>query len=581
MAKSTDSFLKSLFFGQVDEELIFPFPGLDPDVAETVGMINDSVDRFAQENVKSSEWDAAAAMPEDIVQKVSELGLMGLLVDEELGGMGLPMMAYSRIFENLATHDASLTVTVGAHQSIGYKGLLLFGSPEQKEKYLPRLATGELIAAFCLTEPSSGSDAASIKTVATPTEDGSAYSISGSKLWITNGGIADFLTVFAKVPVEVDGEIKEKVTAFMVDVPSEGISVGPEEHKMGIKASWTNEIHFENVIVPAENIIGEVGKGFKVAMGILNHGRLGLAGGCVGGMKKCIAASLEHANQRRQFKKRLIEFGMVQDKISKMTTNLYAAESMVYFTTHLIDRGDLDYSLESAAAKVFASEALWEAIDETIQIWGGNGFMKEYPFEQWMRDARIYRIFEGTNEILRAFVALSGMQGPGEELAGLADAIKHPLKGLGQVGDYAVRRFKMTSVGSDSIESAHPSLNKIAGQVEEITAEFAEQVDVALRRYGKKIFLEQLIQKRLADVAIDLFGMIAVLSRTTAVINEKGIENAQLEISVSQSFCQQARRRCWGNLKGISRNDDELTRAIAEQVSEAGEYPFGNQILGV
>ena len=264
-------------------------------------MINDSVDRFAQENVKSSEWDAAAAMPEDIVQKVSELGLMGLLVDEELGH-GAPMMAYSRIFENLATHDASLTVTVGAHQSIGYKGLLLFGSPAQKEKYLPRLATGELIAAFCLTEPSSGSDAASIKTVATPTEDGTAYSISGSKLWITNGGIADFLTVFAKVPVEVDGEIKEKVTAFMVDVPSEGISVGPEEHKMGIKASWTNEIHFENVIVPAENIIGEVGKGFKVAMGILNHGRLGLAGGCVGGMKKCIAASLEHANQRRQFK---------------------------------------------------------------------------------------------------------------------------------------------------------------------------------------------------------------------------------------------------------------------------------------
>ena len=228
-------------------------------------------------------------------------------------------------------------------------------------------------------------------------------------------------------------EKSKKVTAFMVDVPSEGISVGPEEHKMGIKASWTNEIHFENVIVPAENIIGEVGKGFKVAMGILNHGRLGLAGGCVGGMKKCIAASLEHANQRRQFKKRLIEFGMVQDKISKMTTNLYAAESMVYFTTHLIDRGDLDYSLESAAAKVFASEALWEAIDETIQIWGGNGFMKEYPFEQWMRDARIYRIFEGTNEILRAFVALSGIQGPGEELAEThADAIKHPLKGLGR-----------------------------------------------------------------------------------------------------------------------------------------------------
>ncbi|MED5465716.1 MAG: acyl-CoA dehydrogenase family protein [Myxococcota bacterium] len=573
MSKDSNSFMKSLFFGNIREDLLFPFPAMEEDVNETVSMINEAINKFAEEHVDSEKWDKDAAMPREIVDLCSEMGLMGLLVDEKYDGLGLPMIAYSRIFEQLGRHDGSLTVTVGAHQSIGYKALLLFGNEEQNAKYLPKLATGEMIAAFCLTEPSSGSDAASIKTKATLTADGD-YEISGSKLWITNGGIADFLTVFAKVDVEDGGEIKEKVTCFVVEAATDGITIGPSEDKMGIKASWTNEVHFEAVRVPAENVVGEVGKGFKVAMGILNHGRLGLAGGCIAGIKGCIEASLEHANERRQFKKKLIEFGMVQEKIARMAVNLYAAESMSYMTAHLIDRGDVDYSMESAAAKVFASEALWEALDENIQIWGGLGFMKEYPYERWMRDARIFRIFEGTNEILRAFIALSGMQGPGEELAGLAEAIKYPLKGLGPVTDFAVRKIKRSVLGAN-VEGAHPALKKITGIFEQSSADLADFTEATLRKHGKKIFLKQFAQKRLADIAIDLFGLAAVIARTTRIIEERGsVDKCEFELELAHSFAFDAKKRISANSKGMTKNDDDSLIAIAKKLSELEKYPL-------
>jgi acyl-CoA dehydrogenase family protein 9 len=470
--------------------------------------------------------------------------------------------------------DGSLAVTLGAHQSIGYKALLLFGTEDQKKRYLPRLASGQLIASYCLTEPGSGSDAASIKTKATLSSDGKHYIIEGNKLWITNGGIASFMTVFAKTEVEDKGEKKEKVSCFILELPAEGISIGPAEHKLGIRASWTNAVHFDKVKVPVENVVGGVGQGFKVAMGVLNHGRLGLAAGCVGGAKKCIKASTEHVLERVQFQKKLAEFGLIQEKIGRMMMNAYAAESMVYMTTSLIDRKDIDYSLESAIAKVFASEMLWECADENLQIWAGAGYMKEYPYERWLRDSRINRIFEGTNEILRAFIALSGMQGPGQELAGLAEAIKYPLKGLGPVSDFAFRKIKQNIVG-ESITKAHPSLKKMAGVIEEYAVEFATNVEVLLRRHGKQIHLRQFAQKRIADIAIDFYAMACILSRVTRAIEEKGgPEKCELELALAEAFFMRANRRIRGNFKSIDRNDDDAMKLIAAKAYELGGYPF-------
>jgi acyl-CoA dehydrogenase family member 9 len=573
MAASENSFMKSLFFGQIREEFIFPYPKIKTETAETVNMIIDTIDKFGKEMVHSAEWDEKAAMPREVVTAMAEMGLTGLAVPEELGGLGLPQSGYARIMQQLASIDGSLAVTLGAHQSIGYKAVTLFGNEEQRKRFLPRLASGELLAAFCLTEPSSGSDAASIQTRAELSPDGKHYILTGNKLWITNGEIAKFFTVFAKTEVVENGEKKEKVTCFAVELPSEGVTVGPREHKLGIRASWTNAVHFDKVKVPVENIIGGVGQGFKIAMGVLNHGRLGLAAGCVGGAKNAIKASIEQANGRQQFKKKIGEFGMIKEKIAKMVMNNYVAESMVYMTTHFIDRGDMDYSMESAASKVFCSEMLWETLDENLQIWAGNGYMKEYPYERWLRDSRINRIFEGTNEILRAFVALSGMQGPGQELSGLAKAIQHPLKGLGIVGDYATRKVKQ-SVFGESINQAHPRMKKIAGYLEEYSVELAQQVEILLKRHGKEIHLKQFAQKRIADVAIDLYAMFCTLSRVTLAIQEKGEAACEMEIAIAEAFSMKAHRRIRGNFKAIDRNEDELMKFIAEKSYETGGYPW-------
>ena len=565
--------MKSLFFGQIREDLIFPYPKLSADTVETTKMILDSLQKFARDQFKSVEWDEKGAMPKEIISYMAELGVLGLAVPEEFGGIGLPQQAYARVMQEAATLDGSVAVTMGAHQSIGYKALLLFGTEEQKKKYLPRLASGQLFACYCLTEPGSGSDAASIKTTAKLSADGSHYLVSGNKLWITNGGVATFMTIFAKTEVEEKGQKKEKVTCLMLEVPAEGVTVGPAEHKLGIRASWTNAIHFENVKVPVENVLGGVGQGFKVAMGVLNHGRLGLAAGSVGASQNCIKAAVEHANERVQFQKKIGEYGMIQEKIGRMMMNTYAAESMVYLTTSLIDRKDVDYSIESAIAKIFATEVLWEAVDENLQIWAGAGYMKEYPYERWLRDARINRIFEGTNEILRAFVALSGMQGPGQELAGLADAIKYPLKGIGLVSDFAIRKIKQNVVG-ETITKAHPALKKMAGILEEHAVEFSTQVEVLLRRHGKEIHLRQFAQKRIADIAIDLYAMAALLSRVTAAIQEKTLEKCDLEISMADAFFMRANRRVRGNFKAIDRNDDDAMKLIANRAYELGKYPF-------
>ncbi len=567
------SFMKSLFFGQIREDIIFPFPRVQEETAETVRLILESVGKFAQDQVKSSEWDEKGEMPREILSYLAELGIMGLAVPEEFGGLGLPQSAYARVMQEVSSHDGSLAVTLGAHQSIGYKALLLFGTEEQKIKWLPRLASGQLVACYCLTEPGSGSDAASIKTRAVLSEDGRHFEITGNKLWITNGGIAGFMTIFAKT--EIDG--KEKVSCFALELPAQGVTTGPAEHKLGIRASWTNAVHFDRVKVPVENIIGGMGQGFKVAMGVLNHGRLGLGAGCVGGARNALKASIEHANERVQFGKKIGEFGMVQEKIGRMMMNLYVAESMVFMTTALIDRKDVDYSLESAAAKIFASEMLWESVDENLQIWAGSGYMKEYPYERWLRDARINRIFEGTNEILRAFIGLSGMQGPGQELkdvaSGLSEMIKFKSKGMGPVSDFAIRKIKQNVVG-ESITQAHPSLKKMAGVLEEYAVEFATQIEVLLRRHGKDIFLKQFAQKRVADIAIDFYAMSCVLSRVTRALNEKGVDKCELELSIAEAFFMRANRRVRGNFKAIDRNDDDAMKMIANKAYELGQYPF-------
>jgi acyl-CoA dehydrogenase family protein 9 len=538
---------------------------MDPDEAETVRLMLDSLEKF-RAGVDARKNDEEG-FPEGFLQEVASLGLMGLAVPQEHGGLGLSATGYVRVIQETPTIDGALAVMLGAHQSIGFKALTLFGTAEQKAKYYPRLASGEQIAAFALTEPGSGSDAGSIRTRATLSEDGRHYILNGEKIWITNGGIASFLTVFAKTE-------DDKVTAFIVELPTDGISFGPPEDKMGIRASSTTSVYFENARVPVENILGGKGKGFKIAMEVLNNGRLGLAGGSVGAAKMMIKKAVEHASGRTQFGKPIADFGMIQKKIGQMVVDTFVAESMIYMTTSLIDRKQFDYSLESAMAKIFSTESLWRVVNETLQIHGGMGYMKECGIERMLRDCRINLIFEGTNEILRLFVALAGLQGPGEELAEVAKAIREPVKQIGVLTGFAAKRVKLNVMGGASLSQAHPALKRQAALFEDYTAEFALQCAKLLQRHGRHITERQFACKRVADIAIDLFAMACVISRVTTYLNARGIDSCAEELAIARSFFVRANRRIRGNFKSIDRNDDDEIKLIARRSCEAGAYKW-------
>jgi alkylation response protein AidB-like acyl-CoA dehydrogenase len=361
---------KSLLAGRIVEDSLFPYPRLREKDREVLGMMLEAIDQFlASHDEEFKTWDREAAQPAEFVQGLRDLGLFGLIIPEEDGGIGLSNAGYARVLSQSSMHDSSVSLTIGAHSSIGMKGILLFGTPEQRARYLPKLASGEMIAAFCLTESGAGSDAASIRTKAERGADG-VWTLNGEKIWITNGGIADVYTVFART-----SEGGGKITAFVVEAAWPGVSHGKHEDKMGIRASSTTTVSFTDVKVPPENVLDSEGKGFKVAMAILNNGRTGLGGGAVGGMKTLIGLAVQQSQARNQFGEPIANYGLIREKIAQMTVECFAAESVVWMVAHFIDSGVDDYSVEAAISKVYASEAIQRAAYEALQIAAGTGFM--------------------------------------------------------------------------------------------------------------------------------------------------------------------------------------------------------------
>ena len=568
------SAVKGFFLGEIWGQNLFPYPGFPSSEAETLSMVVESVNKFMQgKDEMFREFDRSGSQPDDYIEGLRELGLFSLIVPEEYGGLGLSNAGYSRVLQQTTHYDGSTSLTVGAHSSIGMKGVLLFGTDEQKKRYLPRLASGEMIAAFCLTEPGSGSDAASIKTTASKNADGT-WSLQGEKIWITNGAFADFFTVFARTGTE-----KGKLTAFIVERCYPGVTSGPKEDKMGIRASATTSVRFDNVIVPAENILGGEGMGFKVAMSILNNGRTGLGGGCVGAMKRCLALATKQAKERKQFGRSISEFELIREKIASMTVLCYATESVVHMVANYIDTPLDDFSVEAAISKVFASESLWSVAFEALQIAGGNGFMREYPYERIVRDSRINLIFEGTNEILRLYVALSGMKDAGENLKEIGKSASNifndPIKGFGVLSGYATKRVsQMSSLTRRRMEGVAPELGEEAATIEIYVQRLAKAADAVLRAFGKDIIGKQLVSKRLADLAIDLFVGSCVLSRVSRSISTRGKEAAQPEIEIARIFVQQAKRRMNQNIRRLESNEDAVTNSLARVVLDREGYQW-------
>ncbi len=565
--------VKTLLSGYVPEDLVFPYPQIPADEKETVAAFLGSFRDFAKDHVDPARFDREHGIDAKVVRGLADLGAFGMIIPESYGGYGFSSSAYCRVTEEIGRTDASLGILIGGHQSIGLKGLILFGTEEQKKRWLPKLAAGEMIAAFALTEPEAGSDAASIRTTAEYDAATDTFVLNGSKHWISNGGFAEFFTVFAK-DVRLDAKDEHRrITAFVVTKDLGGVEPGPEEKKLGLKGSSTVPLELKNVRVPASHVLGERGQGFRIAVEILNTGRTSLGAGCVGGSKRMIELAARQATSRRQFQTRIADFEIIRAKFARMVVNTYALESMVYLTAGLVDRGLADYSVEGACCKIFGTESVWQTINDALQIAGGNGFMEEYPYERALRDSRVNMIFEGTNEILRVLVALSGMKEIGEGLQEVGRALKAPLSSFGILSDYAVRRVRRT-LPAGRISRVAPALAAEGEAVAKYAMACGGAVETILRKYGKGVLTKEYHHDRLANVGIDLYASVAVLSRATSSIEAKGAEKSAEEIRLARIFIRGARHRVVGQLKDMDRNLDPDVTAVSETAYGALGYAF-------
>ena len=564
----TFGFAKGLFFGRFNSSLIFPYPEIKPEEQAVVAQAVSDVRRFAEEHIDAAAIDRNADISPDVIAGLGRLGVLGMTAPKEYGGRGFSQLGYCRVMEVIGGHCAGTAVFVNAHQSIGIRALILFGTEEQKRRWLPSMVTGENLAAFALTEEQAGSDAANVQTTATPSPDGKTYILNGSKRYITNGGIAQVLTVMARTPVP--GSSETKVTAFLVTPDMPGFEVVEARMpKCGIRGTATARLAFRDMPVPAENILGPVGKGLRVALTVLDFGRTTFGASCTGAAKTCLRAAARHAKQRVQFKQPLSEFELVKKKIAYMAAHAFAMDATTSLCAAFIDRGAEDYMLETAMLKVFTTEALWQIVNDTIQIYGGQAYFSNEPYERMMRDARINQIGEGANDVLRAFIALVGMRPVGMHLQGVQQALSHPIRERGTLWRF-VRGQVSARLTTPDIPVQSRDLKGEARELGKRVRDFGLAVQGMLRQYREAILERQYVQERLADAACDLYASSCTLSRLDHLLTHGNHSpgDVQRDVQTGRYFLRIANRRIRQNLAALTDNDDEQTTVTADTVLE-------------
>ncbi len=561
-------FAKGLFQGHFVADWVMPYPRIPTAQQVELDGTLAELRQFLDEHLDPTEIDRKADIPRSVIDGLGRVGVLGMTAPKEYGGRGFSQMANCKILEEIGCRCASTSVFVNAHHSIGIRALLLFGTHEQKQQWLPKLSTGEQLGAFALTEKEAGSDAANVQMQARPTEDGSHFILNGEKRYITNAAIADVLTVMARTPVP--GSDKTSITAFLVTPDMPGFEMlEARMPKMGIRGTATGRFALRDVKVPKENILGLPGKGLKVALTVLDFGRTTFGACCTGSAKTCLHLAVEHANTRKQFNKTLGNFHLVQKKIARIAADAYAMEAMTTITASLIDRGLEDYMLETAMLKVFTTERLWECINDVFQIYGGSAYFVDLPLERMMRDARINQIGEGANEVLTSFVALVGMRGPGMEFKEIYDTMLKPTRERGFAKAWTAGKHRLgATVRVPEIPVRSAELRWFANQLGRLIWRFNVAVNRALITYREPILDMQLVQERIANAAMDLFASTCVLSRhdTELQFAQRNGSSSSPEQFAANLFLHQSFRRIRHFLSGLTDNDDKSVLATARSV---------------
>jgi acyl-CoA dehydrogenase family member 9 len=559
-------FAKGLFLGHFVADWVMPYPRMPAAQQTELDKSLTELRQFLDAELDPVEIDRQAEIPRKVIDGLGRVGVLGMTAPMEYGGHGFSQMANCKILEEIGTRCASTSVFVNAHHSIGIRALLLFGTHEQKQKWLPKLVTGEHLGAFALTEREAGSDAANVQMQAHPSEDGSHYILNGEKRYITNASIARVLTVMARTPMP--GSDKTAITAFLVTPDMPGFEIlEARMPKLGIRGTATGRFALHNVRVPKENILGPLGKGLRVALTVLDFGRTTFGACCTGAAKTALQLAVHHANTRKQFNKTLGEFDLVKKKIARMAADAYAMEAMTTITASLIDRGLEDYMIETAMLKVFTTERLWDGINDAFQIHGGSAYFLDLPLERMLRDARINQIGEGSNEVLTSFIALVGMRGPGMELKEIYDTMLRPSRGLGKAWTAGMNRLGATM----RVPDVPVQSEKVRGHARELGRliwRFNFTVNRALIAYREPILDMQLLQERIAGAAMELFASTCTLSRWDSELQaaRRNGASASSQIDAADLFLRQSFRKIRRFLAGLSNNDDKAILLTANAV---------------
>ena len=579
------SFVGDLFLGKLNLDLIHPFPEQPAaDKAEADPFL-DKLGRFLAENVDAEEIDRKGEYDYSLFDGFNEIGAWGMKIPKEYGGLGFSATNYNRAIGLVATHCGSSVAWLSAHQSIGVpQPLKLFGTDEQKEKYLPRLAKGA-ISAFALTEPGVGSDPAKMETRATPSPDGKGWLLNGEKLWCTNGLKAELLVVMAQTPPKVvNGKEKKQISAFIVETDTPGVEIAHRCQFMGLRGIGNVLIRFKDVFIPKENLLWGEGMGLKLALITLNTGRLTIPAGCAAGSRRMLQIARDWVNERVQWGLPIGKHDAIAAKLGWMASHTLAMEAIVWLTSGLADRGDVDLRLEAAMAKLFNTEVAWQCVDHLVQIRGGRGYEtatslaqrgeKGYPVERIMRDMRINRIFEGTSEIQHLFIAREAVDPHmkrGYKILLPETPTGEKVSAAAKAGAFYATWYPSKYVGWSRFPK-HGEFGRLQthmGFIERESRHLARSIFHAMMRYQAKLERKQMVLFRIVDIGTDLFAMAATISYAT-MLAQKGDKNA---LELADLFCREARVRVEQNFRTLFDNHDDLAYKVVQNLMK-GQYEW-------